>query len=138
MANFDLDKWLCLLDVDASSITTSSLHSAWTRSRSQNLRLEVTCRSNPRMAKRSPSCLPEPCTDRKLPREYQNLPYQSISTSYDSYGNAPYQEEFNMTKERIGGFAGSGDTRGYGAYDFPKNHHPESVEHLEVEPFFWT
>ncbi|GIY65839.1 uncharacterized protein CDAR_51771 [Caerostris darwini] len=78
---------------------------------------------------------PSPYVDSSYSGEYQNLPYQSISTSYDSYGNAPYQEEFNMTKERIGGFAGSGDTRGYGAYDFPKNHHPESVEHLEIEPF---
>ncbi|KAF8787118.1 hypothetical protein HNY73_008746 [Argiope bruennichi] len=40
-----------------------------------------------------------------------------------------------MTTVRIGGFAGSGDTRGYGAYDFPKNNHPEPLDHPEPEPY---
>ncbi|GBN23425.1 hypothetical protein AVEN_205524-1 [Araneus ventricosus] len=79
---------------------------------------------------------PSPFLDSSFSSDFQNVPYvdQSISVSYDSYGEEPRQQ-LNMTTARIGGFAGSGDTRGYGAYDFPKNHHPEPLDHPEPEPY---
>ncbi|GFT52057.1 uncharacterized protein NPIL_432441 [Nephila pilipes] len=75
--------------------------------------------------------------DNSYSSEYQKLPYVDQSLpSYEQYGHLR-DDDFNMTKERIGGFAGTGDTRGYGAYDFPKNNHPEhgheQVEHEEPE-----
>ncbi|GFT58522.1 uncharacterized protein TNCV_1250061 [Trichonephila clavipes] len=79
-----------------------------------------------------PSPYVDSSIDSSYSSEYQKLPYvdQSLS-SYEQYGNV--RDDFNMTKERIGGFAGTGDTRGYGAYDFPKNNHPEPVEHGHPE-----
>ncbi|XP_035208000.1 uncharacterized protein LOC118182723 isoform X1 [Stegodyphus dumicola] len=51
--------------------------------------------------------------------------YQSVSYGDDGRG---LDDNFNITIERLGGFGGSGDTRGYGAYDDSKSYqelHPD-------------
>lgn len=58
-------------------------------------------------------------SDYQKSQPYQNVPYQypDNSGSYEQYTK---DDNFNITVERYGGFGGSGDTRGFGAYDYPK------------------
>lgn len=51
----------------------------------------------------------------------QPYQYPDDSGSYEQYGAYGVKDDnFNITMERYGGFGGTGDTRGYGAYDYPK------------------
>ncbi|KAG8179307.1 hypothetical protein JTE90_024152 [Oedothorax gibbosus] len=56
-------------------------------------------------------------------------PPQSLS-SYESYHDSR-EQDFNMTIAKFGGFGGTGDTKGFGAYDFPHHANPPQ----EIEPF---
>lgn len=55
----------------------------------------------------------------KSPIPYQKYQYPDDSGSYENYGYTK-DDNFNITIERYGGFGGTGDTRGFGAYDYPK------------------
>lgn len=62
----------------------------------------------------------------------QAYPYPDDVGSFENYGYAPVirDENFNVTVEKYGGFGGTGDTRGYGAYDYPKKVHQDVPQDL--------
>lgn len=60
--------------------------------------------------------------DSSIPSNYRQYPgfdYESSEFNLEDYGKSQ-NDNFNISLERIGGFGGSGDTRGYGAYEYPK------------------
>lgn len=66
----------------------------------------------------------------------QPYQYPPDSGSYENYG---YRDQnFNITMEKYGGFGGTGDTRGYGAYDYPKKVQEDVPQHLHDDPAIRT
>lgn len=63
----------------------------------------------------------------------QQYQYPPDSGSYENYGYVR-DDNFNITIEKYGGFGGTGDTRGFGAYDYPKKTVQNDVEqHLQED-----
>ena len=64
-------------------------------------------------------------------QQYQYPPPDS--GSYENYGYVR-DDNFNITVEKYGGFGGTGDTRGFGAYDYPKKTVQNDVpQHLQED-----
>ncbi|XP_054707702.1 uncharacterized protein LOC129217430 [Uloborus diversus] len=65
----------------------------------------------------------------QYPVGYQNsYGYGDNSAFYEdlyNYNPIPKKENFNITVEKYGGFGGTGDTRGFGAYESPKDNQYE-------------
>ncbi|XP_071038182.1 uncharacterized protein [Parasteatoda tepidariorum] len=72
----------------------------------------------------------KPYMDSFFHSEEQNSPYKYLSDPLDSSYSVHHDDSpMNITKARIGGFAGSGDTLGFGAYEHP-------VKSRKEEEFF--